>query len=157
MIIGKNASATQQLTLPPAGSVPMQDALHTLLEFARLLGTLRPPDGETGGSPTVILTAAGVEIRMSDALLPASAVPVEWFRKIEEGLESVRKATDALNRAFEENVRNAGQTLASHAAAIDSMRAALNQNEQVMESIVELLGSGDNLSSPETEAFANIR
>ena len=166
MTTGKNDS-TPKLALVPrplaaTTSFALHEALHSLLAFAQVLGSLPPGEGKVGGTPTIILTAAGVEIRMSDAMLAGksaaviNAVPPEWLHKIGERLESVRDATKALNLALGENVLNTGQTLAAHAAAIDSMRAALTENEQIMESIVELLGPGDNFNMPRTGGFATI-
>ena len=112
----------------------------------------------------IILTAAGVEMRMSSEAAPLARSAVQaqpaisdlqqaWFRKIEEGLESVRQATAALSAAFGENVKKMDHTVASHATAIDSVRSALTQNEQLMESMVELLGPAD-FSLPQSEEYA---
>ena len=58
-------------------------------------------------------------------------------------------------RPCTENVKNVDTTLAAHAAAIDTVRAALTQNEQLMESMVELMGPAEfNLPNP--EEFAKI-
>ena len=139
-------------------SLPFNEAIHSLMALTQLLGSLQAPDGSApGATPMIILTAAGIEMRMSDAAPVARAAQPdqEWVRKIEEGLESVRQATAALSASFGENVKNIDQTLASHAEAIESVRAALTQNEQLMESMVELMGPSD-FALPNPEEFANI-
>lgn len=161
----------------PTNAIPFQDALNGLLALSQLLGSLRPPEGgQRGASPVIILSVNGVELRAGDAVpaapnatqaepqnssvvspvvsSPNTNVQQEWFHKIEEGLASLQKATAALNTAFGESVRNIDQTLASHAAAIDSVRTTLTQNEQLMERMVELLPS--DFGEPQPEAFAPL-
>ena len=142
-------------------TLPINDALHGLLALTQLLGSLKSPDG-SGATPTIVLTAAGIEVRMGDAPAvtrqPDSAAGIaqqEWLHKIETGLESLRQATATLNAAFSENAKKVDATLVSHAVAIDSVRSALSQNEQLMESMVELMGPAD-FTLPNPEEFAKI-
>ena len=75
-------------------TLPFNEALNGLLALTQLLGSLRPPEGSAAGAtPMIVLTAAGIEMRMSDAMpMAKSAQPAvseaqkEWFHKIEEGL-----------------------------------------------------------------------
>jgi hypothetical protein len=144
-------------------TLPFSEAMNGLLALTQLLASLRTPEGtEPGQSPMIVLTANGVEMRMADvAPFAKSAQPVvseaqqQWFRKIEEGLESVRQATAALSATLAENAKNVDQTLATHSAAIETVRTALTQNEQLIESMVELMGPSEfNLPNP--EELANI-
>jgi hypothetical protein len=144
-------------------TLPFSEAMNGLLELTQLLASLHTPEGiEAGLSPVIVLTSRGVEVRMGDAAPFARSAPPaageprqQWFRKIEEGLESVRQATAALSATLAENARNVDQTLASHSAAIETVRAALTQNEQLMESMVELMAPSEfNLTNP--DEFANI-
>jgi hypothetical protein len=144
-------------------TLPFSEAMNGLLALTQLLASLRTPEGTAAGlSPMIVLTANGVEMRMGDvAPFAKSARPEvseaqqQWFQKIEEGLESVRQATAALSATLAENSRNVDQTLASHSAAIETVRTALTQNEQLIESMVELMGPSEfNLPNP--EEFANI-
>lgn len=156
---------TQALPELNENSLQFSETLHGLLALTQLLGSIRPQQGAPAGtSPMIILTAAGVEMRMSSEAAPLARSAVQaqpaisdlqqaWFRKIEEGLESVRQATAALSAAFGENVKKMDHTVASHATAIDSVRSALTQNEQLMESMVELLGPAD-FSLPQSEEYA---
>ena len=144
-------------------TLPFSEAMNGLLALTQLLASLGTPEGiEAGLSPMIVLTSHGVEVRMGDAAqFAGSAQPTageaqpQWFRKIEEGLESVRQATAALSATLAENAKNVEQTLASHSAAIETVRAELTQNERLMESMVELMGPSEfNLTS--LDEFANI-
>jgi hypothetical protein len=142
-------------------TLPFSEAMNGLLALTQLLGSLRTPEGTAAGlSPMIVLTAAGVEMRMGDAAPFAKGaaqpgISEAQFRKIEEGLESVRQATAALSATLAANASKVDQTLASHSAAIETVRTALTQNEQLIESMVELMGPSEfNLPNP--EEFANI-
>jgi hypothetical protein len=164
MSTGKKEHAPALVNPPLVNpALPFNEAMNGLLALTQLLGSLRAPDGSVPGlTPMIVLTAAGVEMRMGDAApfaraaQPAvSEAQQEWLHKIEEGLEAVRQATAALSATLAEKTRNLDQTLAAHASAIESVRATLTQNEQLMESMVELMGPAE-LNLPNPEEFANI-
>ncbi|MCU1237639.1 MAG: hypothetical protein JWP63_5606 [Candidatus Solibacter sp.] len=143
-------------------TLPFNEALNGLLALTNLLGSLRPPEGSAAGAmPMIVLTAAGIEMRMSDSAPMAKGahaineVQKEWLQKIEDGLDSLRNATADLKATFDENAKKVDATLAAHATAIEAARAALTQNEQLMESMVELMGPAD-FTLPNAEEFANI-
>jgi hypothetical protein len=166
-------STTKRAAKPKASTLeavnPMLafgEALSGLQALTQLLASLRPPEGSMPGTtPTIVLTSAGVEIRMTEGLAPMKIAPAvseakleahqEMLQKIEEGLESVRQATAALAEAFTENAKNVDSTLTAHAAAIETVRTSLTQNEQLMESMVELMGPAD-FTLPNPDEFANI-
>ena len=58
---------------------------------------------------------------------------------IEEELKVLRQSTAALHEAVTKDSRAIEKTLESHSAAIGSVRAALSQNEELVEGIVETL------------------
>jgi hypothetical protein len=140
-------------------SLPFHEALQGLLTLTQLLRSLPSPDG-SGATPTIVVSASGIEVRMGDHSSTGSSTQTagerpEWCRRIEEGLASLREATAALTAAFNENVTKVDATLASQQAAIDSVRSALEQNEQLMESMVELMAPSEfTLQNP--GEFANI-
>ena len=144
-------------------TLPFSEAMNGLLALTQLLASLGTPEGIAAGlSPMIVLTAHGVEVRMGDvtpfakgAQPAVSEAQQQWFHKIEEGLESVRQATAALSATLAESAKKIDQTLASHSAAIETVRAALTQNEQLIESMVDLMVPSEfNLPNP--GEFANI-
>ena len=82
--------------------------------------------------------------RMVDARQDAGILPAR-LAKIEEELKSLRESTAALHELHEtvatvaKDSHSIEQTLESHSAAIGSVRAALSQNEELVEGIVETL------------------
>src|SRR6266545_8157312 len=98
MATGKTVSQLAPEPINP--TLPFNEALNGLLALTNLLGSLRPPEGSAAGAtPMIVLTAAGIEMRMSDAEPMAKGahtineIQKEWLRKIEEGLDSLRQAT----------------------------------------------------------------
>src|SRR3954451_5022740 len=94
-------------TEPINPTLPFNEALNGLLALTNLLGSLRPPEGSApGATPMILLTAAGIEMRMSDAAPMAKGahavneIQKEWLEKIEAGLDSLRKATAELKTTF---------------------------------------------------------
>ena len=82
--------------------------------------------------------------RMVDARQDAGILPAR-LAKIEEELKTLRESTAALHELHEtvatvaKDSHSIEQTLESHSAAIGSVRAALSQNEELVEGIVETL------------------
>jgi hypothetical protein len=82
--------------------------------------------------------------RMVDARQDAGILPAR-LAKIEQELKTLRESTVALHELHEtvakvaKDSHSIEQTLESHSAAIGSVRAALSQNEELVEGIVETL------------------
>jgi hypothetical protein len=82
--------------------------------------------------------------RMVDARQDAGILPAR-LAKIEQELKTLRESTVALHELHEtvakvaKDSHSMEQTLESHSAAIGSVRAALSQNEELVEGIVETL------------------
>jgi hypothetical protein len=66
-------------------------------------------------------------------------MPPEQLARIEVELKALRQSTAALQDAVAKDVRSIEKTLESHSAAIGSVRAAISQNEELVEGIVETL------------------
>jgi hypothetical protein len=75
----------------------------------------------------------------------------ERLAGIEEELKALRQSTAALQEAVAKNSRSIEKTLESHSAAISSVRAALAQNEELVEGIVETLQMLNGVSEEPAE------
>jgi len=127
--------------------LPFAEALQGLLTLTEMMRSMRAPDGTKGSvEPMIILSSAGIEMRMA-ASEPVQGKPQaaggkseapspDWLARIENTLEAVRQST-----------RNLEERLESQAESIETMRAALAQNEQLVESIVESLSAGDGVNA----------
>jgi DNA repair ATPase RecN len=69
----------------------------------------------------------------------STGIAPERLAKIETELKALRQSTAALHEAVTKDSRAIEKTLESHAAAISSVRAAISQNEELVEGIVETL------------------
>jgi hypothetical protein len=111
---------------------------------------------DAAGLSAVLKRVAQVE-KALEPLLKKSAraqhgpgIAPERLARIEEELKALRQSTAALHEAVTNDSRTIEKTLESHSAAIGSVRAALSQNEELMEGIVETLqmlnGVSDDLA-----------
>jgi hypothetical protein len=121
------------------GTIPL-DALQCLAGLSEMLKKMSPTGDRHGAAPEpmIILTSSGMEWRFNGAA-PGPAITSERLGGIEEELKAVRQSTAALYEAMAKDARSIEKTLESHSAAIDSVRAALSQNEELVEGIVETL------------------
>jgi hypothetical protein len=149
----------------PETTIPL-DALQSLVGVSEMLKKMRPKGdrSDAATAPRIILTSSGMELRFDggeqapetahdagqssavakrvakieqalEALLkkPAGAphsagIAPERLAKIEAELKALRQSTAAIEKALE-----------SHSATVGSLRAALSQNEELVEGIVETL------------------
>jgi hypothetical protein len=111
-----------------AGAEPAQEAAH-----------------DAAGSSAVLKRVAQLEQALEPLLKKTARAPQgpgiapERLARIEEELKALRQSTAALHEAVTKDTRSIQKTLESHSAAIDSVRAALSQNEELVEGIVETL------------------
>ena len=136
------------------GIIPLA-ALQCLAELSETLGKMRPKGDRHGAAPApvIILTSSGMELRLTGAE-QASGIPgiaPERLASIEEELKALRQSIAALPEAVAKNSRSVEKTLESHSAAIGSVRAALAQNEELVEGIVETLQMLNGVSENQSE------
>jgi hypothetical protein len=152
-MISKTKKKTVAKELPervPDGIIPLA-ALQCLAELSGTLRKMRPKGDRRNAAPapTIILTSSGMELRFTGAE-QASGIPPERLASIEEELKALRQSTAALREEVAKGSRAIEKTLESHSAAIGSVRAALSQNEELVEGIVETLqmlnGGSEELS-----------
>ena len=149
----------------PETTIPL-GALQSLVGLSETLKKMGPKGDRRGaaGAPMIILTSSGMELRFAGAepapetALDAAGLNAVLKRvaQIEQGLETLLKKPVRAQQApgiaperlakIEEELKALRQstaaiekTLKSHSAAIDSVRAALSQNEELVEGIVETL------------------
>ena len=94
--------------------------------------------------------------RIVEAKQDAGIVPAR-LAKIEQELKTLRESTAALRELHEtvaKDSRSIENTLESHSAAIGSVRAALSQNEELVEGIVETLQMLHGISADQSDDLA---
>ena len=125
----RKKTISNELAEPLAERTIPLDALQCLAGLSEMLKKMRSSGGRHGAGPApmIILTSSGMELRFNGAE-PSPAITSERLAAIEDELKALRQSTAAIEK-----------TLESHSAAIDSVRAALSQNEELVEGIVETL------------------
>ena len=128
--------------------LPFAEALKGLLTLTEMMRSMRAPDSANGPvEPMIILSSAGIEMRMlasepvqarqqSQAGTGSAAPSPDWLARIEKSLDAVRN-----------DIRGLQEKLETQGESVESMRAAVAQNEQLVESIVESLSAGEGGNS----------
>jgi uncharacterized membrane protein YccC len=143
--------STEQPGRVADGIIPL-DALQCLARLSETLKRMRPTGDwrSAAPGPMIILTSSGMELRFTGAE-QRPVIPPERLAGIEQELKALRQSTVALQEAVAENSRSVEKTLESHSAAIGSVRAALSQNEELVEGIVETLQMLNGVSEDQSE------
>jgi len=132
---------------PMEESAPFGQAMQSLMSLAGMMRNMNPESAGAGNNPKLVLTGTGLEIRFAEAageaaepLAPRTGkvggVSADWFARIEQTLEELRRS----NAELEEQV-------ATQAEVIDSLRATVQQNEEMMETLVDSMNMVDDLST----------
>ena len=118
---------------PAAEGASLEQAMQRLFSLVGLMRDMTPPGAAAGLSPTLILTASGLELRYGS---PDSA-PERSDRLA--GLESSVKL-------LSERVAKMEEELNFQTAELASLRASVKQNEELIEAVVDSVSVVNDLS-----------
>jgi hypothetical protein len=145
------------VALPPAGPeniLGFQQAMQSLFALAGMMRTMAPE----GAPPKLVLSANGMEIRFagSEAATEASdtALPGDRLAAVEHTLKQLSNRIGKLEKApggspewvakvdrtlleLKDSIADLEAQVAAQANAIESLRSAVHQNEEMMETLVD--------------------
>ena len=128
------AEGTPSKAVPPAAEgASLEQAMQRLFSLVGLMRDMTPPGAGAGLSPTLILTASGLELRYGG---PDSA-PERSDRVA--GLESSVKL-------LSERVAKMEEELSFQTTELASLRASVKQNEELIEAVVDSISMVNDLS-----------
>jgi hypothetical protein len=73
---------------------------------------------------------------------------LDWFTRIEQGLNSVRQASMTLNQSLSLSINEVESQLRAHSATVESLKSAVKQNEEMIESLVDSMNLIEDLAAP---------
>jgi hypothetical protein len=76
---------------------------------------------------------------------------LDWFTRIEQGLNSVRQATISLNQSLSHSVNEIESQLQLHAGTVESLKCAVKQNEELIETLVDSINVMEEFGSGQPE------
>ncbi len=125
---------TNSKAVPPAAEgASLEQAMQRLFSLVGLMRDMTPPGAAAGLSPTLILTASGLELRYGS---PESS-PAERSDRV-AGLESSVKLLG-------ERVAKLEGELAFQTTELASLRDSVKQNEELIEAVVDSISMGNDL------------
>jgi hypothetical protein len=125
---------TSKAVPPAAEGASLEQAMQRLFSLVGLMRDMTPQGAEAGPSPTLILTASGLELRYGS---PESS-PSERSDRM-AGLESSLKLLGERAAKMEEE-------LAFQTTELASLRASVKQNEELIEAVVDSVSMVNDLS-----------
>jgi hypothetical protein len=125
---------TNSKAVPPAAEgASLEQAMQRLFSLVGLMRDKTPPGGAAGLSPTLILTASGLELRYGT---PDSA-PDRSDRVA---------ALESCVKLLVERVAKLEGELAFQTTELASLRATVKQDEELIEAVVDSISIGNDLS-----------
>jgi hypothetical protein len=125
---------TSKARPPVAKGAPLEQAMQRLFSLVGLMRDMTPPGASAGLSPTLILTASGLELRYGS---PES--PLAERSDPLAGLESSLKLIG-------ERVAKMEEELAFQTTELASLRASVKQNEELIEAVVDSISVVNDFS-----------
>jgi hypothetical protein len=125
---------TSKAVSPAAEGASLEQAMQRLFSLVGLMRDMTPPGASAGISPTLILTASGLELRYGS---PESPLAERSDRLT--GLESSLKLLG-------ERVAKMEEELGFQTTELASLRASVKQNEELIEAVVDSISMGNDLS-----------
>jgi uncharacterized coiled-coil protein SlyX len=119
---------------------PMAEGIQSLLT---LVSSMRTMNAESAGSPLnpkVILSGSGIEVRFAEEM-EQTAGSAEWFNRIDKELKELRETNATLSRTVSELEAK----LRTQGDALETLRASVEQNEQMMETLVDSMNLMEDL------------
>jgi hypothetical protein len=123
----------------PDEAAPFEQGMQTLFS---LVGLMRNMSADGGGpaNPKLILSNSGLELRVSPTEASASPESADRLSDMERSL-----------KLFSDRIARLEEQLGSQNAELDSLRAAVKQNEELMEALVDSISMMDDLSCGKVE------
>jgi hypothetical protein len=124
----------------PEDSAPLAAGIQSLFSLVSLMRTMNTEPAGSPVNPKLILSGSGVEVRFADEKLQPGTSE-EWHNRMERDLRDLREANASLVRTVSELEGK----LATQVLEVAVLRASVDQNEQLMETLVDSINLVDDL------------
>jgi len=128
----KEAAGASLLSAEEAA--PFEQGMQTLFSLVGLMRNMSA-DGASAAAPKLILSNSGLELRVSAAESTATPESPDQLSDMERSL-----------KLLSDRIAKMEEQLGSQNAELDSLRAAVKQNEELMEALVDSISMMDDLT-----------
>jgi uncharacterized coiled-coil protein SlyX len=126
---------TSKAAPPAAEGASLEQAMQRLFSLVGLMRDMTPQGAAAGPSPTLILTASGLELRYGSPESPSTSERSDRIA----GLESSVKL-------LSERVAKLEEELSFQSTELESLRTSVKQNEELIEAVVDSISVVNDLS-----------
>ena len=152
----KRKNVHQQVAARPVPAAAAEEGTPSGLAMQSLLslvGQMRnmAPDG-SGTAPKLILTGTGLEIRFSGlaggaaaAESPEAQESPDRLAAIEHTLKLLSARISRMDASVSQSILELEEKLGSQSEIVDSLRAAVQQNEEMLETLADSMNIVDDL------------
>jgi len=162
--------APKPLAMTPEDPAPVAAGIQSLFSLVSMMRTMNAEPAGSPLNPKVILSGSGVEVRFADSNGRVESVPAEMqvspdqLQRIERSLKVLgmrvakveqqeqASGSEDLVGKFEKELRELRQTnarleekISAQNETLQALRASVEQNEQMMETLVDSMNMMDDL------------
>jgi hypothetical protein len=116
-------------------AAPFEQGMQTLFSLVGLMRTMSPDGSSGAANPKLILSNSGLELRVSPTEPAATPESADRLTDMERSL-----------KLLSDRIAKMEAELGSQNAELDSLRAAVKQNEELMEALVDSISMMDDLT-----------
>jgi uncharacterized coiled-coil protein SlyX len=151
-------AAAKPVAVPAAEeSAPSGLALQSLLSLVGQIRNIAPDGSGTALNPKLILTGSGLEIRFSGAGAATAAAAEspeaeespDRLARMERTLKLLSTRISRMDASVSQSIIELEAQLGSQCEAVDSLRAAVQQNEDLLETLADSMNIVDDLGQPD--------
>jgi hypothetical protein len=154
----RRKNVQQQVAARPAPAAAAEEgtpsgvAMQSLLSLVGQMRNMAPDGSGTALNPKLILTGTGLEIRFSG--LPGGGAaaesleaeePPDRLAAIEHTLKLLSARISRMDAFVSQSVLELEEKLGSQSEVVDSLRAAVQQNEEMLETLADSMNIVDDL------------
>ena len=124
-------------------------AMESLLSLVGQMRKMAPGGSGPATNPKLILTGSGLEIRFSGAAAAAESPETEEssdrLARMERTLKLMSARISRMDDTISQSILELETQLGSQSEVVDSLRAAVQQNEEMLETLADSLNIMDDL------------
>jgi uncharacterized coiled-coil protein SlyX len=134
---------------------PLGLTMQSLLSMVGQMRNMAPDGSGTALNPKLILTGSGLEIRLAGAAAgtvaesPEGEESPDRLARIERTLKLLGARISKMDATVSRSILELEAQLGSQSEVVDSLRAAVQQNEEMLEALADSMNIVDDLGQPD--------